>query len=156
MKLSNLNEWLTLMANFGVLASIIFLAMELRLNTEMTQAQTRDAITQKQLDMYDLLIGSIDANDVYHRGRLNLELSDEEATRFQIMAISVFRIWENEWYQYQKGLFEDYEFEPRKQVWFDYFTGNPGIANIWEEVKDGFSEDFRNALDDTVSSSQLN
>ena len=34
MKLSNLNEWLTLAANLGVIAGLIFVALEIRTNTE--------------------------------------------------------------------------------------------------------------------------
>ena len=40
------NKWLTLGANIGVLIGIIFLAVEIRQNTEMTRAQ----ITQSRAD----------------------------------------------------------------------------------------------------------
>jgi len=46
MQLDDLNKWLTLAANVGVLAGIIFLAIELQQNTNMMQAQTRQAITE--------------------------------------------------------------------------------------------------------------
>jgi len=37
MKLDNANKWLTLVANFGVVAGIIFLAIEVRQNQELLE-----------------------------------------------------------------------------------------------------------------------
>ena len=37
MKLDNVNKWLTLVANFGVVAWIIFLAIEVRQNQELLE-----------------------------------------------------------------------------------------------------------------------
>ena len=48
--MSKLNERLTLVANLSVIAGIVFLAVEMRQNTEAIQAQTRDAITEKQME----------------------------------------------------------------------------------------------------------
>ena len=47
MKLSNVNEWLTLTANIGVLAGIIFLAVEIQQNTALSRASAyRDTIQE--------------------------------------------------------------------------------------------------------------
>ncbi len=40
-----LNRWLTLTANVGVIAGIVFLAVEIRQNTDMMRAQTRSSVT---------------------------------------------------------------------------------------------------------------
>ena len=48
-KSSKLNERLTLIANLSVVVGIIFLAVELRQNTQAIQAQTRDSLTEKQM-----------------------------------------------------------------------------------------------------------
>jgi len=44
-----LDRWLSLLANVGVIAGIVFLAIEIRQNTEMVESQTRDSITEKQI-----------------------------------------------------------------------------------------------------------
>ncbi len=48
-KPSKLNERLTLIANLSVVVGIIFLAVELRQNTQAIEAQTRDSLTEKQM-----------------------------------------------------------------------------------------------------------
>ena len=47
--MDKLNQRLTLIANISVVLGIIFLAVELRQNTEAIQAQTGDSITEKQM-----------------------------------------------------------------------------------------------------------
>ena len=46
--MNKLNERLTLIANLSVVVGIVFLAAEMRQNTQAIQAQTRDSITEKQ------------------------------------------------------------------------------------------------------------
>jgi hypothetical protein len=41
---SQLNEWLTLNANLGVLVGIIFLIIEIKQNTELHKSDSRKAI----------------------------------------------------------------------------------------------------------------
>ena len=43
MKLSDLNEWLTLTANLGVIGGIVFLAVEIQQNTAAIETQTYQA-----------------------------------------------------------------------------------------------------------------
>ena len=77
--MDKLNERLTLIANLSVVAGIIFLAVELQQNTAAIQAQTRDAITEKQMAYYGWLATSPDLADVYMRG--NQEASQSFPSR---------------------------------------------------------------------------
>ena len=47
-----LDRWLAALANVGMIAGIVFLAVEIRQNTEMVQSQTRDSITEKQIALF--------------------------------------------------------------------------------------------------------
>ena len=47
--MSKLNERVTLVTSVSVIAGIVFLAAEMRQNTQAIEAQTRDAITEKQM-----------------------------------------------------------------------------------------------------------
>ena len=46
MKLDKLNAWLTLIANFGVIAGLIFLAYEIRQNTTQLRAEASYSISE--------------------------------------------------------------------------------------------------------------
>ena len=119
MNLDNLNKWLTLSANLGVLLGIVFLALELRQSTNMTRAQTRDAMTEKQLEFYSHVISDTGAAIAWESlGDRELP-SDERINdvKGNLLLLYQLRMWENELYQYRQGLFETQEFESRLALW---------------------------------------
>lgn len=154
MNLSKLNEWLTLIANTGVLLGIVFLALEMRQNTNMMQAQIRQGITENTLD-YLLGIGTnFEASSAFLRNRNGMQ--DEEIdilpveverNMFAFTIQANFRLWENEWYQYQKGLFEQSEIEARKNVWARLIVRNKGYLEHWESSRDNYSLEFGAEID---------
>ncbi len=46
----NINKWLAVGANVAVVASIVFLALQMNQNSRMVQTQTRNAITESILN----------------------------------------------------------------------------------------------------------
>ena len=63
--MNKLNERLTLIANLSVVVGIIFLAVGLQQNTQAIQAQTRDSITEKQMEFYGWAATNRDLADVW-------------------------------------------------------------------------------------------
>ena len=155
MNIDKLNQWLTLLANIGVLAGIVFLALELQQNSQLMQAQTRDSITEKSLFFNDSLYGDANAFDVWESNTLESDFSAPiaaEKLRFLFMVNSNFRLWENEWYQYQNGLFEQSEFEPRLTFWSTLLS-LPAYRAIWELTKNTFAPNFRQQIDRMIRES---
>jgi len=150
MNTSKLNEWLTITANLGVIAGIVFLAIEVQQNTEIMQAQTQDSITEKQMDWYMNIGTSEFASDLYFKGReegvLAFEVDSAEINAFNFIAHANPRIWENEWYQYKKQLFEDDEFLARSRIW-PVLLSSPGFRAVWDSQKGIYAPDFREYLD---------
>jgi len=60
------------------------------------------------------------------------------------------RLWENEWYQYQQGLFEPEEFEPRIYIWERIINGAPGMQRVWEEQREAYSPEFQALIDSLI------
>ena len=111
--LSKINEWVSLLANIGVIGSLIFLGLELRQNTDMIQSQTRDAMTEKQMQFYRGLYENDDVADLWVLARNfpdDIEDGTSDFWKWRFYWLTQLRMWENEWYQYQRGLFEEDEF----------------------------------------------
>ena len=53
MKISAINEGVSLIANIGVIGSIVFLGLEMQQNRQMMQSQTRNSIVENQLSFYE-------------------------------------------------------------------------------------------------------
>ena len=145
-------KWRLLVEGLGIIAvvgSLILVAIEIRQNTNMMQAQTRDAITDKILFLYDMVAGDTETNEIWVKG-LNAELDTAaDSNRFRVLTASMIRIWENEWYQYQQGLFSNEDFEPRMEVW-KVFIQNPNTLSIWESTRSQYSASFGSQLDKLV------
>ena len=151
MTMDKLNKWLTLLANIGVIAGIAFLAIEIQQNTAMIQSQTRDSITEKQLAVFEWFATSAENNRIRKEGNnLELDFDSPEGRQYSWMIAGNLRLWENEWYQYQRGLYEPEEFEPRLKIW-RRMVNTPGVIFVWREwQKDAFSPEFSALIDSFI------
>ena len=152
---NNFDRWLTLLANVGVIAGIVFLAIEIRQNTEMVRSQTRDSITDKQLTLFEWFAASPENIRIRVDGdQLALDTDSVEASQYGWMIAGNFRLWENEWYQYQQGLFEPEEFEPRINIWKAMISGSPGLRRVWQLQRTGYSPEFKALIDSLVEAAE--
>ena len=91
--MNKLNERLTLIANISVVFDIIFLAFELQQNTQAMQAQTRDSITEKQMEYYGWVATSPDLAEVFSRANEFgvTALESGEVTMYSFAVLGIFR-----------------------------------------------------------------
>ena len=153
MKISAINEGVSLIANIGVIGSIIFLGLEMQQNTEMMQSQTRNSIVENQLSVYDKMIENPELFDIADKRSANLDVTRAEGQQLHIFILSQLRIWENEFYQYRMGLYAAEEFEARK-IWWGKIIGIPVNSQTWRLEEETFYPDFRiymNELLDEIS-----
>ena len=150
--MNKLNERLTLIANISVVLGIIFLAVELQQNTQAVQAQTRDSISEKQMDYTLQISGNRDLADVYQRGNnVGLEgLEQPEQTMYRLTVAAIFREFENSFYQYERGLFTEEEFLARTQFWRDRMRTR-GYRSYWDALRQTFAPSFRAEIDRIVA-----
>ena len=149
--MSKLERWLTLVANLSVVFGIIFLAAEMRQNTEAIQAQTRDAITEKQMTFLASVYTNLDVADIYQRGASGEDLATPAEGWIYSMAVGAqFREWENSFYQYERGLFSGEEFEGRRGRWRSNLRMS-GYRRIWANIREGYAPSFRDEIDRMVA-----
>lgn len=120
----------------------------------MIQSQTRDSITEKQLAVFGWFATSIENNRIRLAGNsLELDIEYPEGSQYVWMIAGNLRLWENEWYQYQQGLYELEEFEPRLKIWRK-MVNTPGIIFVWQEwQRDAFSPEFSALINSFIEDS---
>lgn len=152
MNFDKLNQLLTLLANVGVIAGIVFLALEVQQNTSMMQAQTRDSISDKLIDWQLSLANDEYTAQTFATGNLaeGFESTAQEVSYYMLVS-SNFRIWENEYYQYSKGLYEEAEFAPRLTRWKETtLREDTDYERIWCLRRESFSQDFQAIMDSWI------
>lgn len=116
MKIENLNQWLTLIANIGVLLGIVVLMYELNQNNIVAKAQLRNDITVNSMENIKLGQSPIHM-EIQRKLNVGEELAFEEVRILQGQFRSELRAWENVHYQYRMGLFDENEMESYRVFW---------------------------------------
>jgi len=161
MNFDKLNQWIMTAANVGVLAGIVFLGVEIQQNTTMVRAQTRDAMTEKQIAYYELNINNIEAANIFRNieNASEVDRTSNEYRQFTLITLAQLRMWENELYQYRQGLFDLQELESRRRFWATTLrsTSLSGQARreVWENQKEFFAPDFIEVLETLMRGDQI-
>ena len=158
MKLTSdqLNRWLSLGANLGVLLGIILLVVELDQNRDMIRAQTRNDLSWQVTDFLSRIAADAELSSLKRRAELGEDLTVEEEQRYKYHFFANTRIWENFHYQYRQGMFDDIEYQAAKKSWGKLIVVNKRFAQNWCSGFVNFSQDFEreinNLLDDDACS----
>ena len=136
----------------GVIFTLIYLALQIRQNSEDVRSATRQSISTTQTQM-----GLEAAKDPILRASAarwqGLEIgSDDSEEEFvdNLYVRSNMRMWENQFYQHRAGTFSD-------EMWFGYVNNmqgamqQPKFRQWWETNRELYSGAFPQFVDEQVS-----
>ena len=151
MDTDKLNRWLTLGANLAVLFSIVFLAVEIRQNTEMTRAQ----ITQSRAETSIALAASFYNSDylptIWEKVRNDDGLSADERARYEFWLRAMLRNLDNNFQQSRRGLLGDHITEASATAITNAILAYPAAIEYWDKNRNLFSEDFVRFVDQALA-----
>jgi len=143
--MDKLNQWLTLIANVGVLAGVLFLAIEVRHSSVAITAQTQDSIADGFIDLNLATINDPNIGLTLEKGLADPHsLSRLEAIRFSMQFRALFNQFRRVHSLYKSDLISESQWAlyAREAAYFFstpggqlYFTGN--------EIEEGFREDIQ-------------
>ena len=102
-----LNRWLTLAANVGVLAGILFLAYELQQNTLVTRFKAASNFQDSFSEIELFVAGSPEFAELLVKGREGGELSEAAEFRLSLFYSNVLRKWQFVHYQYSSSALDE-------------------------------------------------
>lgn len=151
MNTDKLNKWLSLIANTGVLVSIIFLALEINQTNQIANAQFLNENLVGRIDAYSARIGN-DLPEAWNRAIFN----PAEITSRDLIVIDAFLT--REWMRaYQSTNLEasgflQSAFNVRVAEFINQYLGNEISMNWWKaQPKDNsllaLNPEFRDAID---------
>ena len=126
-----LNDWLTLVANVGVIAGIVFLAIEVRQNSEAVRAQTRAQLTDQVVELLSVNMNDKEYASVLMRGNQLEELSPVEQWQYNTHRIAWINHWKNMVYQYEMGMYDESEFARQISTVRTHIEKFPGLRAHW-------------------------
>ena len=148
MNADRLNRWLTLGANMGVIAGIIFLGFELRQNNQLLVEQARYSMLENQKQWAYFISAADSVSDSVMSPDGGIELSKTDKIRRGELIGTLLFMWQWEFEQSQSNLFgqSDVSVEAYKYGWRNY-----NIAEVWPEIRGWYSDEFVRFMEEKIA-----
>ena len=145
MDTDQLNRWLSLLANAGVIAGIFFLALELRQNNQYMAEESKYGQLQNRIEFNRDLIDNPEYASLYYEVE-----GEEEIDRFRRFAAvrRAFLLWQWEfesiWWSTRES--QDHVTTHWRRIYHDH-----NFHEFWNSEKDTFSPPFVEYIDNFVA-----
>jgi hypothetical protein len=139
--LGNLGD---LIAAIATVATLIYLAQQIRKNSKSVEGASIQAILELEITTYALKAQYANA---YRRGCANiLDLDDDERVVFEQGVGSEISLFNSAYVQVGNGLMDDDASFDRD--WERFYLKQPGFRVIWSEIRSTYPKEFCQHLDD--------
>ena len=98
---------------FAIVLSLIFLALEVKQSNQLAKATIRQALNETDMEVYKVQMDEDVITKALYKIKKNITLDDYEAYQVNEFQTFNFRDFDNSFYQYIIGLFEE-------NVWLAY------------------------------------
>ena len=147
MSLDDLGNIGELVAAIGVIASLIYLAVQIRQNTRSVRAATHHSSARAATESQNVFAQSNDLARIFRTGsRESGELTEDERQRLDAMLLSIFMWYEDTFFQYQQSMIDREVWEGRQRSLLSQLK-RPGIASWWTRRSNFFARSFVSYVD---------
>ncbi len=137
-----LNRWLTLGANVGVIAGIVFLGVEIQQSTAVTRSVAAQEISNTSVEYFMRIAENPDLARVVMVANADPgALSDVEIVQYRYVIGAVFLLLEGAYKQFQLGFLPEAGWKPYEEL-IKWFLSNPVSRNWWVNGSTVFSPEF--------------
>ena len=143
MNADSMNRWLTLGANLGVVAGLVFLAVELNQNTKATIAAASEVATNQSLDYFALGMDNQVIARARYKHSVGEDLSAFEKNQLWWHQYYNFRIFENIFLQFRRGYYEEREWKRYEKIIHFRLTTDPFAQQMWEDRAFSWTREFK-------------
>ena len=131
-----------IIGGFAVVISLVYLAIQIRTNTEAERTSTYQSIVSDFGAMNNTMASTPELSHLFVQAMENYQqLNSDQKARISQMFFQCFRFFENMFYQHQKGYLDDEVWIGWKRLMLTYF-GRPGFQTWWEHRREVYSEPF--------------
>ncbi len=143
---TSLSDWANVAeigAATGVIISLIFVGLEIRNNTEATEAATRESMLQVGIEFLSLRVDSTVLARAHTKLRNGEELSPDEEYQLEHEQYINFIGFAHSYYQYQQGFLDSAAWLCRKNVIQLVINGYPQSRIMWGKKGQQFEPQFQ-------------
>lgn len=143
MSLSDLASLGSFVSGIAVLLSLIFVAVQLRQNTEAVRASSSQA---HEGELHEVLRPIIENDDVAELFRLGFEgglrsLSDNQRVRYMVIMSGIARYYQASWLRWRQGQLDKVQWHSVECNFRDLFP-HTGFQEYWSIRRNWYSAEF--------------
>jgi len=127
----------------GVIVSLVYLAVQVRQNTRVARAATRQAIAGDLQALPSDLVEGDDAARIFHAHVSGEPVKPHEKVRLLARAYRDLHFWDNAHYQYQEGMLTVDEWRGIRENCKQLLLHVPAYREYWDGEGSSFPERFR-------------
>ena len=134
----------------GVISSLIFVALEIRQNTNAVRSATIQAISGLSFESNMRMAENPELLALWRKSNNQEPLSDSERDQLFAVWSAVLRLNQNRFQQFRLGVLDDatlFEMGGRNRI----YQGN-SFAEFWEATKPSYSVEYQRFIDECVIS----
>ena len=147
MNLDSTNRWLTLVANIGVLAGLIFLAYELQQNTVATRLEAASNFNTSFSEIELFIAGSPEFAELLTRGRIGEEITGADQLRLMVFYNQVLRQWQFTHFQYRSDAVDEDSWQAQRAFMTEIISGDIGLLKHWQKYRRQYNPAFNDVLE---------
>lgn len=151
----SLVEWASIgqiAGSLAVIASLIFVGLQLHQNTKATRATALQMNADYWLNYFALLADK-QFSDVYSKGALGrVELEAGQFSQFFFLCRATFMGCENQHHQYLSGLLDEKAYRGYEATIREQIASFPGVRAMWQLVRHTYGAEFVKFLDKQIES----
>jgi hypothetical protein len=145
--LSRLSDFAQIVSAIAVVISLIYVGHQIRANTEATRAATRQSITETDFEYISSIFDPLTLLEAEAKVQAGSELTPLENFALIERQHLNFRIFENAYYQYSRGLLEPETWERYRRILRRIFSDREHVRVMWEQKKSIFEDSFREEVE---------
>ncbi len=134
----------------GVILSLLYLASQVRQNTKLSRAATRQALADGSHRLASDVVEIDDIARIMQDALDGKDVKPHERLRLQARCLRDLRFWDNAYYQYAEGLLTAEEWDGFR-VNLHVILQFPFYRDYWENFQGIFSVGFRRELNSLLS-----
>ena len=147
MNIEAMANYADVVGGIAVLVSLIYVGLQIRSNTRSSLSQTNMMAHESMANISLEIAKDAQLGSLVRRGLLRVsELDADEKFQFLTLLLSLYRRYENVFYQNRKGLLEDELWEGYSHSMISYLNTDGG-KEFWTHRKESFSATFRAFLE---------
>jgi len=144
MTLEAISQFVGIVANIAVIASLIFVALQVRMGVKMLRDEAIRNHNEKHQSVSRALYENPQLADLWSRGSKNgiESLTDGERAQFVNFYMYVLRVWEELYLQYRGGMMDNTLWAANVQILRDTYPMR-GAMEVWQVRRHLFTRAFQ-------------